>query len=456
MSERLLVIGGDAGGMAAASQARRRQPYMEIVALEKGNRTSYSACGIPYLVAGDVASADELIARTPEEFRDKYRIDVRMHHEVMGIDLDAGKVDVHDHTRQRTFQLGFDLLQIGTGARPIRPDIPGIDLPHIHGVQTVDDGVALLAHARNSNCRKVTVIGGGYIGIEMAEAFIRWGADVTLVEGNGQLMRTFDPDMAEPIAKAMRAHGVDVRLGVRAHGFEDRQVLTDDGPIAADLVVLGLGVTPNSELAGEAGVTLGVRNAIHVNRRQQTSKDGVYAAGDCAESFHRVSRRQVHVALGTVANKQGRVAGINLGGGYASFPGVVGTAITKVCATEMARTGLNESEADRNGFVYESVTISSTTRAGYFPDTKPISVKLLAEHGSRRVLGAQIVGEEGAAKRIDVLAAAITAEMTVDDVIDLDLAYAPPFSGVWDAVHIAARKGAQALDDAVHDHTEQT
>lgn len=456
MTDRLLVIGGDAGGMAAASQVRRRQPYMEIVALEKGNRTSYSACGIPYLVAGDVESPDELIARSPEEFRDKYRIDVRMHHEVMGIDLEAGKVEVHDHERNRTFHLGFDLLQIGTGARPIRPDVPGIDLPHIYGVQTVDDGVALLERARQSHCRKVAVIGGGYIGIEMAEAFIRWGAEVTLIEGNDQVMRTFDADMAAPIATAMRKQGVDVRLGVRAQAFDEKHVITDQGEVAADLVVLGLGVRPNSELAGDAGVKLGVRNAIRVDRRQQTSADGVYAAGDCAESFHRVSKRQVHVALGTVANKQGRVAGINLGGGYATFPGVVGTAITKVCSTEMARTGLNEQEADRNGFRYESVTISSTTRAGYFPGNKPISIKLLAEHGSRRVLGAQIVGEEGAAKRIDIIATAITAEMTVDDVIDLDLAYAPPFSGVWDAVHIAARKGAQALDDAVLDAREST
>lgn len=454
--ERLLVIGGDAGGMAAASQARRRKPYMEIVALEKGNRTSYSACGIPYLVAGDVQSADELVARTPEEFRDKHRIDVRMHHEAMSIDLDARKVEVRDHSRDRTFQLGFDLLQIGTGARPIRPDLPGIDLPHIHGVQTVDDGVALLERARQSNCRKVAVIGGGYIGIEMAEAFVRWGAEVTLIEGNDQLMRTLDPDMAAPIVKAMRGQGVDVRLGVRAEGFDDNQVHTDAGPIDADLVVLGLGVTPNSELAGDAGVTLGVRRAIRVDRRQQTSADGVYAAGDCAESFHRVSQRQVHVALGTVANKQGRVAGINLGGGYATFPGVVGTAITKVCSTEMARTGLNEAEAQRNGFAYEAVTIDSTTRAGYFPGTKPISIKLLAEHGSRRIIGAQIVGEEGAAKRIDVLATAVTAQLTVDEFIDLDLAYAPPFSGVWDAVHIAARKGAEALDRRVMEQTETT
>ncbi len=432
--------------MAAASQARRRQPYMEIVALERGEHTSYSACGIPYLVGGEVTDVDQLVARTPEQFRDNHRIDVRMRHEAMGIDLDAGKVEVRDHARDRTFQLGFDILHIGTGASPIRPDLPGIDLPTVRGVQTLDDGIHLLEQARRIDCRKVAVIGGGYIGIEMAEAFMRWGASVTLIEANSQLMRTFDPDIAGPIATAMRRQGVDVRLGVRAEGFEPGVIQTDAGPIAADLVVLGLGVTPNSQLAEDAGIALGVRGSIRVDRRQRTSADAVFAAGDCAESFHRVSQRPIHVALGTVANKQGRVAGINIGGGYATFPGVVGTAITKVCELEMARTGLNEAEADRDGFRYEAVTIESTTRAGYYPDTKPIRIKLLAEHGSRRVIGAQIVGQEGAAKRIDVLATAVTAELTVDEVIDLDLAYAPPFSGVWDAVHIAARKAAEALD----------
>ena len=465
MSERLLVIGGDAGGMAAASQARRRQRYMEIVALERGRWTSYSACGIPYLVSGDVSSAEELVARSPEEFRDNHRIDVRMRHEAMAIDLDARTVEVHDHDRSRTFRLGFDTLHIGTGARPVLPTLPGIDLPMVHGVQTLDDGIRLLEAARRGNCRNVVIVGGGYIGVEMAEAFIRWGASVTLVEGNDQLMRTFDPDMASAIATAMRRFGVDVRLGVQARGIEAQgieargaekaRVETDAGAFDAELVILCLGVTPNSEIAGDAGIRLGARNAIRVDRRQRTSHDGVYAAGDCAESFHRVTGRRIHVALGTVANKQGRVAGINIGGGYASFPGVVGTAVTKVCNLEMARTGLNEREAERNGFAYEAVTIESTTRAGYFPDTKPLSIKLLAEHGSRRVIGAQIVGEEGAAKRIDVLATAITAEMSVDDVIDLDLAYAPPFSGVWDAVHIAARKGAEALDRAVADQVRQ-
>ncbi len=448
MADRLVVIGGDAGGMTAAMQARRRQPYLEIVALERTSWTSYSACGIPYLVAGDVENLERLVARSPQELRDQHRIDVRLQHEVMGIDLGGRKLEVRDHARQRTIQLGFDQLHIGTGARPIRPDLPGIDGEHVKGVQTLDDAKVLLEYARTSQCREVVVVGGGYIGLEMAEAFVRWGAKVTLVEGGPQVMRTLDPDMAAPIVGAMRRMGIDVRLGAEVTGFEAGAVLTRTDPIRADLVVLGLGVVPNSELAADAGVETGTRGAIAVNRRQQTSAEGVYAAGDCADSFHLVSRRRVHVALGTVANKQGRVAGINLGGGYATFPGVVGTAITKVCSLEIARTGLTVAEAERDGFGHVVATIESTTRAGYFPGTKPITLKVLAERGSGRLLGAQIVGEEGAAKRIDVLATCLTAGMTVHDIIDLDLAYAPPFGSVWDPVHVAARRAAAALERA--------
>lgn len=431
--------------MSAATQARRRQPYMEIVALERGDRTSYSACGIPYLVAGDVTDVSDLVARTPEQFREQ-RIDVRIRHEAMAVDLDAGVVEVRDHARDRTFNLGFDVLHIGTGASPIRPDLPGIDSPFVHGVQTLDDGAHLLDHARRQACRNVVIVGGGYIGIEMAEAFIRWGASVTMIDSGQQVMGTFDLDMAAPIADALRDKGVDLRLGVTAQGFDAGVVQTSEGDLSADLVVLGLGVAPNTSLAADAGLETGVNGALRVDRRQRTSVDDVYAAGDCAESFHRVSQRPVHIALGTVANKQGRVAGINIGGGYATFPGVVGTAVSKVCSLEMGRTGLNEAEAAAAGFGYEATTIRSVTRASYFPGTKPITIKVLAETGTRRLLGAQIVGEEGAAKRIDTLATALTAGMTVDDIIDLDLGYAPPFSGVWDAVHIAARKAASTLD----------
>jgi NADPH-dependent 2,4-dienoyl-CoA reductase/sulfur reductase-like enzyme len=238
----------------------------------------------------------------------------------------------------------------------------------------------------------------------------------------------------------MERHAIDVRCGVRIDGFEPGMVHLGDERLPADLVVLGMGVRPNSDLAATAGIPLGVGGSIAVNARQQTEMDGVWSAGDCAQTFHRVSRRPVHVALGTVANKAGRVAGINLGGGYATFPGVVGTAITKLCATEVARTGLNQQECERAGIEFEAMQIESSTTAGYWPHAERMAVKMLAERGSHRLLGAQIVGGDGSAKRIDTVATALTAGLTLTEVIDLDLSYAPSFSPVWDPVQVAARK----------------
>ena len=446
MADRLVVIGGDAGGMAAAMQARRRQPYLEIVALERGAWTSYSACGIPYLVGGEVAAVDDLVARSPQEFRDKHRIDVRLHHEVVGIDHDTRTLDVRDRAHQRTIRMPYDQLHVATGARPTRPDLPGIDLDHVRGVQTLDDAKALLDHARVSQCQSVVVVGGGYIGLEMAEAFVRWGAKVTLLEGADQLMGTLDADMAARLVPPMLAMGIDVRLDTRVAGFEPGQVVLPDGTnLAADVVVLGLGVTPNGELAAAAGAETGPGGALVVDRRQRTTLSGVYAAGDCCASRHRVSGRLVHVALGTVANKQGRVAGINLGGGYATFSGVLGTAITKVCHLEVARTGLSEREAAAEGIDAVVATIDTTTVAGYMPVAPSMTLKVLAERGTGRLLGAQIVGEQGSAKRIDTLATALHAGLRADDLVDLDLAYAPPFSTVWDPVHLAARELLRSL-----------
>jgi len=431
--------------MAAASTARRLRPDLDIVAFEKGEHTSYSACGIPYLVGGEVHRVEQLVARTPQEFRDQHRIDVRIRHEAMGIDLDRREVEVRDHDHGRTFRLGFDQLLVATGARPRRPPIPGIDLPHVFGVQTLGDGARLLDALEERQPKRAVVVGGGYIGLEMAEAMLRRGLQVTVVEQAPEVMRTLDPDMAAMVSRAMRRHGIDVRTGTTTTAFEDGVVQTDGGDLPADVVVLGLGVQPNSEIAEEAGIALGAGGAIGVNRTQRTSADGVWAAGDCAESYHLVTNRKVHVALGTVANKQSRVAGINIAGGYATFPGVVGTAVSKVCSTEVARTGLTEHEAQRDGFGYETATIESTTRAGYFPGAAPITVKLLAEKRSGRLLGGQIVGEEGAAKRIDVLATALHAQMTVEDMTHLDLSYAPPFAPVWDPVLVAARVAASTI-----------
>lgn len=446
MAERLIVIGGDAAGMSAASQARRQRPDLEIVALEKGRRTSYSACGIPYHVGGEVESLDDLVARSPQEFRANQRIDVRIEHEAVDVDLDAAKVTVRDHVHGREILLGFDHLLLGTGARPFRPDIPGIDAPHVKGAQTLADADELLAHARESRCTDVVVVGGGYIGLELAEAFTRWGAEVVVVEAAPQVMGSLEPEIAAKVAEAMRRHGVEVHLDTPVEAIEPDHVVAGGRTLRADLVVLGLGVTPNSELASGAGIELGVRGAIAVDRRQRTSAEGVWAAGDCATSWNIVSRRPGYVPLGTVANRQGRVAGINIAGGYATFPGVLGTAVSRFCDLEVGRTGLSRKEAAEIGIEVVAATIESTTTASYLPDAEPITVELLAEVGSRRVVGAQIVGGQGSAKRIDLMAAAITAGMTADEVVDLDLSYAPPFSPLWDPVAVAARRAASMLD----------
>ena len=447
MTERLVVVGGDAAGMSAAMQVRRRQPDREIVVLEKGRWTSYSACGIPYLVGGSVGEIDDLVARSPGTFRDEHRIDVRLGHEARAVDLDARTVEVWDHDAGRTVEVGFDTLHIATGARPLRPDLPGIDRPMVYGVQTLDDAAALESAVTGDGVRRVVVVGGGYIGLEMAEAFVQRGLDVTLVEATDHLMPSLDADVAAPLPDALRGLGVDVRLETRLEGVDEGAVLAGGERLAADLVVLGLGTEPNSGLAAGAGIEVGVKGAVRVDRRQRTSADGVWAAGDCCESFHLVARAPVHIALGTVANKQGRVAGINMGGGYAAFPGVLGTAVTKVCSVEIGRTGLSGREAGRYGFAYVEASVEGSSRAGYLPERKPITLKALAEVGSGRLLGAQIVGREGAAKRIDVLATAIQAGMTADEVVDLDLGYAPPFGPVWDPVHLVARRLLTALEE---------
>lgn len=445
MSRRLLVIGGDAGGMAAAAVARRRGPDLEIVAIEQGHYTSYSACGIPYVVGGDVWSLDELVVRSPQQFRDQLRIDMRTGHRALAIDLDKGSVEIRNVAQDRTYRLGFDLLHIATGAKPRRPRIPGIDGPQVYGVQTLEDGAALLAAIKSGDGHRVVVVGGGYIGLELAEAFIKRQAEVAVIEAGDEVMGTLDPDMGALVSAALRQHGVTVYTGEAVSGIEPGAVTTSQRTVPADIVVLGLGVEPNTALAVEAGITTGVHQAIAVNSRQQASVEVVWAAGDCCQSRSIVTGEAMHIALGTVANKQARVAGINMAGGYATFPGVVGTAITKLCSLEVGRTGLNEREAKHAGLEYVVAKIESTTRAGYYPGAGAITVKLLAERRTGRVLGGQVVGQEGTAKRIDVLATAITAAMSAEDVLYLDLSYAPPMSPVWDPVQEAARRAIGLL-----------
>jgi NADPH-dependent 2,4-dienoyl-CoA reductase/sulfur reductase-like enzyme len=451
VTERLVVVGGDAGGMTAAATARRRVPagQLEIVAFEKGNYTSYSACGIPYLIGGLVSDVDALIARAPDEHL-RRGVDARTGHEVLAIDTDRRCVLVRRVAGGVESWEGFDQLVIATGSTPRRPALPGVDAAGIFGVQTLEDGLAVRAASGADDARHAVVVGGGYIGLELGEALVRRGLSVALVEAALEPMTTLDPEMGALVADALRSVGIDVYVGERVEGFDTHAghvtgVQTAARALPADLVVLGLGVEPNSGLARDAGIPVGESGGIAVDDHCRAGIDGIYAAGDCSETFHRVSRRPVVVALGTHANKQGRVAGINATGGDAVFPGVLGTAASKICKFEVARTGLNEREAAAAGFDAVAVSIDSTTRAGYYPDAAPIRVRVVAERGTGRLLGAQIVGEEGAAKRVDVLAAAIWNEMTVGEVASMDLSYAPPFAPVWDPTLIAARRAVEAV-----------
>ncbi|MGX1133934.1 NADPH-dependent 2,4-dienoyl-CoA reductase/sulfur reductase-like enzyme [Streptomyces glaucescens] len=451
--QRLVVIGGDAAGMSAASQARRLRDAdeLEIVAFERGHFTSYSACGIPYWVGGDVAGRDELIARTPEEHRAR-GIDVRLRTEVTEIDVDGRRVHARDLESGAGSWMPYDRLVIATGARPVRPDMPGADAPGVHGVQTLDDGQALLDTLGATRGRRAVVVGAGYIGVEMAEALIKRGYEVTVVNRGSEPMSTLDPDMGRLVHRAMEGLGItmvndaEVTKVLTGDDGRVRAVATQNAEYPADVVVLGIGVRPETGLARAAGLPLGEHGGLLTDLAMRVrGHEDIWAGGDCVEVLDLVLGRERHIALGTHANKHGQVIGTNVGGGYATFPGVVGTAVSKVCDLEIARTGLREKDARRAGLRYETVTIESTSRAGYYPGASPMTVKMLAERRTGRLLGVQIVGREGAGKRVDIAAVALTAGMTVEQMTALDLGYAPPFSPVWDPVLVAARKAAQAV-----------
>ncbi|OIJ62548.1 flavoprotein oxidoreductase [Streptomyces mangrovisoli] len=446
--ERLVVIGGDAAGMSAASQARRlRGPdELEIVAFERGHFTSYSACGIPYWVGGHVQERDRLIARTPEQHRAR-AIDLRMRTEVTEIDVDRQRVRARDVDSGAESWTSYDRLVIATGARPVRPEMPGVDAPGVHGVQTLDDGQALLDTLARTSGRRAVVVGGGYIGVEMAEALINHDHEVTVVDRADEPMSTLDPDMGRLVRTAMEGLGITMAGGtavtkvLTGDDGRVRAVATEHAEYPADVVVLGIGVRPETSLARAAGLPLGAHGGLLTDRAMRVrGYENIWAGGDCVEVLDLVSGQERHIALGTHANKHGQVIGTNVGGGYATFPGVVGTAVSKVCDLEIARTGLREKDARRVGLRFETVTVESTSRAGYYPGASPMTVKMLAERRTGRLLGVQIVGREGAAKRVDIAAVALTAGMTVEQMTALDLGYAPPFSPVWDPVLVAARK----------------
>ncbi|MFF8290143.1 FAD-dependent oxidoreductase [Streptomyces sp. NPDC016309] len=454
--ERLVVIGGDAAGMSAASQARRLKgpDELEIVAFERGTFTSYSACGIPYWVGGDVDGPDRLIARTPEAHRER-GIDLRLRTEVTALDPDGGRVRVRDAESGAESWEGYDKLVIATGARPVRPPLPGIDAAGVHGVQTLDDGQALLDTLDASGGSHAVVVGAGYIGVEMAEALLKRGYEVTVLNRGEQPMSTLDPDMGRLVHEAMDGLGITTVGGAEVTKIltgDDgrvRAVATESAEYPADVVVLGMGVAPETGLAREAGLPVGVYGGLLTDLSMRVrGREEIWAGGDCVEVLDLVSGRERHVPLGTHANKHGQVIGSNVAGGYGTFPGVVGTAVSKVCSLEIARTGLREKDAAAVGLRFVTVTVESTSRAGYYPGAAPMTVKMLAERRTGRLLGCQIVGREGAAKRVDIAAVALTAGMTVEQITALDLGYAPPFSPVWDPVQVAARKAVAAVRKA--------
>lgn len=447
MGERLVVIGADAAGMTAASLARRRDRGLDVVAFEKGRFASYAACGEPYFVSGEVESIDDLIARAPEQFA-RAGIDLKLQTEVTRIDLDRRTVTTHSHSDGSTSETGFDKLLIATGARAFIPPMPGVDLPGVHTLRTLGDASALRSIASASKGR-IVIVGAGYIGIEVAEAFESRGWKVVVVEALPSVMaRTLDADLGEKVSESMTQSGIRVLTSVMVQRIEgtDRVtgVVADGQSIPADVVVLAVGGRPVSELASEAGIPVGPTGGIVVDDHQQTEVDGVWSAGDCAEVYHRVTHQMVNMHLGTVANKTGRIAGVNITGGDASFPGVLGTAITRFRGLEVSVTGASQTQAEASGIDAVDATVSGLTAAHYMPDAQELTIRLTVEKRTGVVLGSQIVGGVGAGKRIDVFATAAWNTMTADDLEWVDFAYAPPFAPVWDLMAIAARKAAAA------------
>jgi len=447
-TQRLVVIGGVAAGMSAAARARRLDPDLEIVVYERTGYVSYGSCGLPYLIAGVVAEASQLIARTPEQFA-RQGIETHTHHEVLAVDTGEKMVRVRDLDGGREFSVAYDRLVIGTGGSAIRPPIEGLDLEGAFVLRTVEDGIAIKDFLAQRRPRRAVIIGGGYIGVEVAEALVQQGLHSTILNRPPQLLGNFDPDMAELMQGELEKNGVTVSVGDTAQAIEGdargraRAVVSQRGRHDADLVVIGAGVRAESQLAKEAEIKLGVKGAIAVDQGMRTSVPGVYAAGDCAETYHVLLAGPSYVPLGSTANKQGRVAGTNASGGDAVFEGVVGTAITKAFDLGVAVTGLTEKSARELGRPAKSVSIEHGSRAHYYPSPGPVRIKLVWDTQDGRLLGAQIAGPVAEAKRIDVFATALHHGLTIEDLQRLDLSYAPPFAPVWDPILVAANVAAK-------------
>jgi NADPH-dependent 2,4-dienoyl-CoA reductase/sulfur reductase-like enzyme len=442
--ERLVIIGGVAAGMSAASRARKLDPRLEIVVLEKGRHVSYGICGLPHYLSGQIADARELVVYTPEFFREKRAIDVRLEH--AATEIDPGRKIVRALCKgSQPVDFPYDKLVIATGGAPAL-DIPGAKLANVFTCNDLDTAIRFRAFLDEQNPKTAAIVGSGYIGLEVSDALAQRGIQATVLERSGTVLEGLEPEIAERVEGVLSAHGVRLvqhaAVNAIVEGAGGRATTVQfgaGGSVAADLVVLATGIVPRAEMARAAGIETGPSGAIAVDERMLTSLNSIYAAGDCAEALHLVSGRPAYVPLGTTANKQGRVAGENAAGGHARFEGVVGTLATQMFGLEVARTGLSTEQARACGFQADSVTITSVSRAKYLGG-KPLKVTLIWDRSSGRLLGCQMCGEEGVSKRIDVAAMALHARLRIPEMLHLDLSYAPPFAPVWDPILIAVRE----------------
>ena len=426
----LVVIGGVAAGLSAAARARRVDPRLEIVVLEQGHAISYGACGLPYFVEGRVRQPGDLVVYTPEYFRKERNIDVRTGARVTAISHSRREVTLESGAR-----VPYGKLVIATGARCGVSGIQGARLPHVFTLHTLDDAERMRAFLLERRPRRAVVVGGGYIGVEVADALRRNGLEVTLLERSPHLLLRPDAAFTASVRKQLEMHGVEVRCETAAGVIDSGGV----DALPCDMVVIAAGFRPNVELAAEAGIQLGRSGAIRTDDRMEPNLRGVFAAGDCAEVTHLVTGRPAYIPLGTTANKCGRVAGANAAGGRERFAGIVGTSIVSIFGAGFATTGFSVEQARAEGFSPVSARIQAHPRPRYFPGAKT-TVELVADRPSRRLVGGSVIGEDGAAGRIDVIAAALANRMRVDEFEQLDLAYSPPFSPVWDPLLVAAQQ----------------
>ena len=439
---KVVIVGGVAGGATAAARIRRLDEQAQIVVFERSGYVSYANCGLPYYVGGVITDPAELTLQTPESFYMRFRVVMKVHHEVTAIHPDTKTVSVRNLETGETFEESYDKLILSPGAKPAQPRIPGVGIDKVFTLRTVEDTFRIKEYINAYHPRSAVLAGGGFIGLELAENLRELGMEVTIVQRPKQLMNPLDADMAAFLHNEVRKHGVRLALGHTVEGFAKRDdgvdiLLKGETSLHADMVVLAIGVTPDTALAKEAGLELGIKDSIVVNERMETSIPDIYAAGDAVQVRHYVTGEKALISLAGPANKQGRIIADNICGGDSRYPGSQGSSVIKVFDLTAAVTGINETNAVKAGLDVDTVILSPMSHAGYYPGGRLMTMKVVFEKGTGRLLGAQIVGYEGVDKRIDVLVTAIHAGLKADQLRELDLAYAPPYSSAKDPVNMA-------------------